>query len=166
MILWLLSCSRFFPKRYFESEVFLSHSVLMFSFNTGFKRFLHSADICLCALPIKVTESTMWPKTFLTLGGLFSFCASISSLDISRAADVAKTNPFWISDNLLSALLWDCLIFLFFATVSFNIGTHTPLQFAEIFKASRFLFTTTGFFRHFKSIFHFHLCQLVGYDWP
>ena len=66
----------------------------MFSFNTGFKLSFRSADICLCALPIKVTESRVRPKTFLRLGGLFSLCVSISSLAISRAADVAKTGPF------------------------------------------------------------------------
>ena len=38
--------SRFSPKRYFESEVSLSHSIWMFSFKTGFKRSLRSADIC------------------------------------------------------------------------------------------------------------------------
>ena len=96
--------SRFYPKRYYESEVSLSHSVLMSSFKTSFKHSLHSADIYLCAMPIKVIESTVWPINFLRLGGLLSFCVSISSSAISRTADVAKINHFWISDNLLSAL--------------------------------------------------------------
>ena len=51
--------SKFYPKRYFESEVSSSHCVLMSSFETGFQRSLHSADIYLCAMPIKVIESTV-----------------------------------------------------------------------------------------------------------
>ena len=49
----------FSPKYYFEPEVCLSHSVLMILFDTGFKRSLSSADICLCALLIKVIQLTV-----------------------------------------------------------------------------------------------------------
>ena len=137
--------SRFSPKWYCESEVSSWNSVLMSSFKTSFKRSLRSTDICLCALPIKVTESTVWSKTFPKLGGFLSFSASISSCAILRMADVAKINPSWISYNLVSALSWNGITFLFFATDSFNIGTRIPLQFAGIFKPSGILFTTTEF---------------------
>ena len=59
----------------------------MSSFKIGFKRSLRSADIYLCVLAIKVTESKVWPITFLRLGGLFSSA-------ISRTADIAKMNRF------------------------------------------------------------------------
>ena len=98
--------SRFSPKIYFESEVSLSYSVLMSSFKTGFKLSLRYADICLYALPIKVTESTVWLITFLRLGGLFSFCVSISSSATLKTADLAKTSLFWIANNPLSAYLF------------------------------------------------------------
>ena len=42
---------RFSPKIYFESEVSLSHSVIMPSFKTGFELSLRSSDICLCLCP-------------------------------------------------------------------------------------------------------------------
>ena len=80
--------SRLLPKRYFESHV------LMFWFKTILKRSVCSA------------ESTVWPIIFLSLGDMFSFCASINLSAISRTADAAKTDTFWIDDNLLSALLW------------------------------------------------------------
>ena len=49
---------------------------------------LRSADIGLCALPIKEIEATVWPITFIRLGCLLSFCASISSSALSRTAEL------------------------------------------------------------------------------
>ena len=127
-------CSRFSPKIYFESDVSLSHSVLISSFNTG-QPFSVLYDRFVC-LTYKCSRINMWLITFLRLSSLFSFCASISSSAISGAADILKTNPFLISDNLLSPLLWNGIVFLYLATASFNRGTRSLLQFAGIFKGA------------------------------
>ena len=133
LVSFMLS-SWFSPKIFFESDVSLSHSILISSFKTG-QAFsvLYNRFVC---PTYQSNRINMWLITFLRLSSLFSFCASISSSAISAAADIVKTNPFLISDNLLSPLLGNGIVFLYLVTASFNIGTRLLLRFAGIFKGA------------------------------
>ena len=92
-------------------------------FKTSYKCFLRFANVCFCVLPIKVTEATVRSITFLRLGGLFSFCASICSSAISNTADIEKLywNTWW---SLISIFLTG-VMFLFLAAAPFDIVTRT-----------------------------------------
>ena len=76
----------------------------------------------------------VWPMTFLSLRNLFLFVSvSVHQLTLFEYL-------------IISYQLFYEMTQLVIIMVSFNIGTRTPLQFSGVFKPSRILFTTAGYF--------------------
>ena len=67
------------------------------------------------------------------------------SFAICKIAEVAKLIDFWMSDNLLSTLLWYGRIFRFWATASLSFGTLTNSQLFGMSSLSAILLTTKDF---------------------
>ena len=83
------------------------------------------------------------------------------SFAICKIAEVAKLIDFWMSDNLLSTLLWYERIFRFWATASSSFRTLTNSQLFEMNSLFAVLRTTRDF-RDSSSQY----CFATSANWP
>ena len=125
------------------------------SFRAGFKRSLLSAEREWVAFVIKEMAFVAVLTTFLWSNeDSDSFWHFKVSFAICKIAEVAKLIDFWMSDNLLSTLLWYGRIFRFWATASLSFGTLTNSQLFGMSSLSAILLTTRDF-RDSSSQYHF-----------
>ena len=132
------------------------------SFRAGFKRSLLSAERKWVAFAIKEMASMAVLTTFLWSNeDSDSFWHFKVSFAICKIAEVAKLIDFWMSDNLLSTLLWYGRIFQFWPTASLSFGTLTNSQLFGMSSLSA-IFLTTRNFRDSSSQYRF----ATSANWP